>query len=247
MPRHTYRSWDGLVVQGISSYGASGASGAIFSPSIIALPQMHIGTDSEGYIVAYRLDNTLYGDGMVGEGRRLEPQDLEQSNERMIQVASAYAGFELPFPAAIPGKHLILVVLAGEDAYLGNFFGHAFEGHERLFSAAYEPRLLTTSLARVEITIFSDEIGDGSQAKATFDDLFGAKSPECDQGCRFVVKYGDNMMARVDTEVETDALDAEALVWGRAGDDKEIMVAIEGVNSSMEELRSIATSLGVIT
>jgi hypothetical protein len=233
-----YRPWDGLVLSGAASYGASGAGGGLFSSSILALPQLRLDVDSEGYIVAYRLDNTLGGDGVVGEGRRLAPQELEQSNERMIRAASAYAGSDLLFPASISDKYLIQIALAGEAIYSNNFadFGHDFAGHERIFSAAYEPRPLTTSPTRFVITGLNET---GESSKATFDSLFGAESLECDQGCRFVIRQGDSVIARVDTGADDGTINAEALVWGDGG----IMVAIEGINSGMEELLSVAASL----
>jgi hypothetical protein len=245
---NSYRLWDGLAVAGISTYGASGANAALFSPSVLALPQARIGVDSEGYIVAYRLDNTISGDGVVGEGKRFAHQELEQSNEKMLQAAGAHAGFELPFPAAVLGDRHLVHLVPWQDASLEyHFFGYGndFEGHVRLFSAGYEPRplLADDSRARFAITILPNEIGDDTgRAKATFDDLFGTESPECDQGCRFIVRQGDNMITRVDTEADANTVSAEALVWSAAGD-RDVMVAIEGMNSSMEELLSVAAML----
>lgn len=66
-----YRSWDGLTYAGLSSYGISGGSAILFTADHLVLPQMRLGVDKEGYIVAYKPDNRLYGDGVVGEGRRV--------------------------------------------------------------------------------------------------------------------------------------------------------------------------------
>ena len=245
---NSYRLWDGLAAAGIPTYGASGANAALFSSSVLALPQARIGVDSEGYLVAYKLDNTMSGDGVVGEGKRFAHQELEQSNEKMLQAAGAHAGFELPFPAAVLGDRHLIHLMPWQDASLEYHFfdyGNDFEGHVRLFSADYEPRPLQAddTRARFAITILSNEIGhDMDRAKATFDDLFGIESPECDQGCRFIVRQGDNMIARVDTEADTNMVNAEALVWSAAGD-RDVMVAIEGINSDIEEMAEIASSL----
>lgn len=243
-----YRPWDGLVVQGIASFGASGSNAGLFSSSILALPQMRLGVDSEGYIVAYRLDNSLNGDGVVGEGRRFAPEQLEQSNKKMIEVVSEYAAFELPLPTMVSGGHH-LVWLAPETMGIDLFPGQSFEGYEGTFSAVYQPRPLQEGYSSYRITIFLDEklvVDDASQAKATFDKLFGTTaSPECEQGCRYIVKSNDNAIARADTEGEENrTLYAAALAWGKS-DGRDIMVAIEGINSSAEELLSIAESLGI--
>lgn len=237
-----YRPWDGLVVQGISSFGASGAGVGLFSSSILALPQMRLGVDSEGYIVAYRLDNSLNGDGVVGEGRRFSPEQLEQTNEKMIEEASEYAGFDLPLPTMISDNHLVWLAPETMDNLLP---GQSFEGYEGAFSAVYQPRPLQEGYSSYRITVFPDEkLVDASQAKATFDKLFGTASPECEQGCRYVIKSSDNAIARADTEGEAGTPYAAALAWGRA-DGRDIMVAIEGMNSSAEELLSIAANLGI--
>ncbi len=200
-----YRPWDGLTVFGLSSFGGSGITTGLFSSSILGLPQMRLGVDSEGYIVAYRPDNSLYGDGVVGEGKRFTSEQLEQSNEKMIEAVSEHAGFKLPLPATILGTYLVWLVPETTDNSL--FPGHSFEGYEGAFSAVYQTRPLQASHASYRITVFPDEkVVDASQAKVTFDKLFGAASPECEQGCRYVIKGSDNAIARADTEAEDDIM-----------------------------------------
>lgn len=240
-----YRAWDGLTMHGVSTYGGSGGAGLLFSPAILALPQMRLGIDGEGYIVAYRPDNSLYGDGVVGEGKRFTPEQMKESNEKMIQTISKHAGFELPFPATVSDRYPVWVVPKEEDSGFaaGLFFiGHSFEGYE--YSAIYQPRPVpNTSNPNYRMTVFANEtFADSGHAKVAFDGLFGAESPECNQGCRFVVRQGDNIVARVDTEAGAEDLNAEALVWGKSGG-QDVMVAIEGINSGMNELMQVANSL----
>lgn len=239
-----YRAWDGLTMHGVSTYGGSGGAGMLFSPAILGLPQMRLGVDSEGYIVAYRPDNSLYGDGVVGEGKRFTPEQMQESGEKMIQTIGRHARSKLPFPATVSDMYLVWIFPGEESGFAAGLFfiGHSFEGYE--YSAIYQPRPVPNiSNPNFRMTVFANEtFADASHAKATFDRLFGSESPECDQGCRFVVRQSDNVITRVDTEAEAESLSAEALVWGRSGG-RDIMVAIEGINSGMDELLQVAKSL----
>lgn len=118
-----YRAWDGLAYVGISSFGSSGGSAMLFTSDFLALPQIRLAIDSEGYLAAYKPDNTLFGDGVVGEGRRFSQDNLEQSNQKMIDTV--VVGQKIKIPAEIlPGYNLIWVSPFGEYSQ----FGHTIEG-----------------------------------------------------------------------------------------------------------------------
>ena len=66
--------------------------------------------DTEGYVVASKPDNSLYGDGVEGEGRRLTSGQLKESNEKMIAEVILSLGVEqhVTVPSEVlPGYNLI--------------------------------------------------------------------------------------------------------------------------------------------
>ncbi|MGI0020673.1 MAG: hypothetical protein ACREAY_09415 [Nitrososphaera sp.] len=95
-----YRPWDGLAVAGPASGGYVG--GTVSRGHHPALQELRLAVDSQGYIIAFRPDNSLYGDGVQGNGKALSPAALKESNNKLIAAASQYAGYPLPFLTSIP-------------------------------------------------------------------------------------------------------------------------------------------------
>jgi len=127
-----YRPWDGLTYSGASSFGLSGGA-ILFTTDHLALPQMRLGVDKDGYIVAYKPDNQLHGDGVVGEGRRMTSEVLKQSNQELIETmgesSSNDADFYLP-PELLPGYHLIWL----SPSNYGFDSGYDFGGQASVFA-----------------------------------------------------------------------------------------------------------------
>ncbi|GBC73475.1 hypothetical protein HRbin04_00878 [archaeon HR04] len=57
-----YRVWDGLAIHGYGAFNSVNGS-----PN--ALARLRLGVDADGYIVVFRSDNSITGDGVPGYGR----------------------------------------------------------------------------------------------------------------------------------------------------------------------------------
>lgn len=101
-----YRAWDGVAIAGPAAGGVSGG-GIVSSGSFSALASLDLTVDSEGYITAKRPDISNTANGIPGEGRRLSFQDIRDSNTRMLEAASSFSGYELPFPPTVGGEYYL--------------------------------------------------------------------------------------------------------------------------------------------
>ncbi len=64
--------------------------------------ELRLALDSQSYVIAFRPDNSLSGDGVQGNVKALSPAALKESNSKSIAAASQYVGYRLPFLASIP-------------------------------------------------------------------------------------------------------------------------------------------------
>jgi hypothetical protein len=100
-----YRPWDGFAIAGPAHQGFVGmVPSKGYYP---ALQMLRLSVDGGGYVVAFRPDNNPRGDGVQGEGRLMSPDELAESNTKMVLAASQYSGFALPFPATMPPDYVL--------------------------------------------------------------------------------------------------------------------------------------------
>ncbi|MEM1942093.1 MAG: hypothetical protein QW248_04435 [Candidatus Nitrosocaldus sp.] len=78
-----YRVWDGLAIHGYSAF--SSANG---SPN--ALARLRLGVDADGYIVAFKSDNSITGDGVPGYGRIISGKDVIENSKAMLDASMRY-------------------------------------------------------------------------------------------------------------------------------------------------------------
>ncbi|MCS7141065.1 MAG: hypothetical protein NZ888_02630 [Candidatus Nitrosocaldus sp.] len=86
-----YRVWDGLVVAGYSA-----SSNITGSPN--ALARLRLGVDADGYIVAFKGDNSITGDGVAGHGRIISGKDVLESSRVMLDAIKRYSGVGIDLP-----------------------------------------------------------------------------------------------------------------------------------------------------
>ncbi len=84
-----YRVWDGIVI-----YGYSMSGNITGSPN--ALARLRLGVDSDGYIVAFKGDDSVRGDGIPGHGRIILGKDVIDSSRAMLNAVSKHLGINLP-------------------------------------------------------------------------------------------------------------------------------------------------------
>ncbi|MEM4285749.1 MAG: hypothetical protein QXS98_04540 [Candidatus Nitrosocaldus sp.] len=80
-----YRVWDGLAIHGYSAF--SSANG---SPNALAM--LRLGVDADGYIVAFKSDNSVTGDGVPGYGRIISGKDVIENSKAMLDSLMRYFG-----------------------------------------------------------------------------------------------------------------------------------------------------------
>jgi hypothetical protein len=95
-----YRPWDGVATAGPAAVGVSGR-GIITSGYFGALASLALSIDNEGYITAKKPNKDYSANGVAGEGRRFSSEMIIKSDKEMINAASEYSGYNLPFLASI--------------------------------------------------------------------------------------------------------------------------------------------------
>jgi hypothetical protein len=272
-----YRVWDGLVYAGISSFGVSGANSAILSSgsSYIGLPHMRLGVDSEGYIVAYKPDNSLYGDGVVGEGKRFTDEQLRETNTKLVDGA----GSDLPVDI-LPGYHLIWFSSAVRQNQDGAGFSREINSDYFTFVAAYRhagsQQFYDFVVATLPISNDSrlgrdiDERRVDEIFNKTFDQF---RCYESVQKCTYEIKSGtgtikgvDNyyVLAKIQTVTEYTqpnehikgpttkvTSNSKALIWRKGisnGNDSsyELAAAVIGVGSNMDDLLAASRNVAMM-
>jgi hypothetical protein len=101
-----YRSWDGLAIAGPAGAGLSG--GFISNKGTYqGLATLNLAVDADGYLLAQRPDPSPSSNGIAGEGRIFSIDQLQESNQELIDAAGSYAGYRLPFvPNIFPDHRL---------------------------------------------------------------------------------------------------------------------------------------------
>lgn len=86
-----YRVWDGLAIFGYASSG-----NITGSPN--ALARLRLGVDGDGYIVAFKGDNSIAGDGVPGHGRITSSRDVLEGSKAMLDAIRMYSGIRIDIP-----------------------------------------------------------------------------------------------------------------------------------------------------
>lgn len=253
-----YRPWDGYAFAGPASQGSVGF--VISKGFYPALQMLRLSVDSEGYVVVFKPDNNPQGDGVKGEGRRMSPSDLQESNNAMISAASEYSGCVLPLPANIPPDHRL-----GELNPTGGPWWMRQVGAILPLEAIYSTG---TEYASITIDVFSTEqfpdmalggpmvsrsadssgyVVNGTLVSALIHLDYYSAIPDgllqVRDGTDIAGEYA--ILAAPSKLKEGDYLGAGALVWGKSADGKDIVVAINARNMTMDELTSLVKSIGV--
>lgn len=265
-----YRAWDGLAYVGISSFGGSGGQGLLFTSDYLALPQMRLGVDAEGYIVASKPDNSLYGDGVVGEGKRLTAEQLRESNQKLIASRDFELGEErqITIPAEIiPGYNLMWL----SPANIGSDFGYGtsigtVEDSSLVFAAYrqrgseqfYDYTITIIALSNnSKLALTDSEIVE--RAQGIFDDSVGQFECYEPLQCSYETKSGDNLagdyaIVKVQQVIDPTRNDrnvsetyGRALVWKNTqvvqGNGTQYLIVVYAVDESIESLLSAISRL----
>lgn len=250
-----YRAWDGLAVAGPASIGVVG--GTISTGYHPALQMLRLSVDSEGYLIAHKPDNNLRGDGVQAEGRRLSPQDVDESNRKMIQAASEHAGYSLPIPRTIDPDYR----LSDLNSATGPYWMKT-QSEPPLQVIYYNRQYGTVTIDVYAVEKFPDlKLGgplvvpsenSGYVVNSTLVSAVlrtGYYPPES-PGPRVI--NGTDIAGDFAILVASDELSGEnyetagALVWGKSEDGTEdIMVAINADRMTMAELTILVQSLGM--
>jgi hypothetical protein len=257
-----YRPWDGLAYMGISSFGSSGGSAILFTSNYLALPQIKLAIDSEGYLAAYKPDNGLYSDGVVGEGKRLSQGDLKRSNEKLVEMVVKAETIKVP-AEILPGYDLIWISPAGIRSELDRSFESlAGAEHSIPIVAAYRQRasqqfydytftvLIHSNTFDGALTGGKDEYG--AKAEQIFNKIFGPFECYEPQKCTYEtrsVDEDDGKYALIKTQhvfdptrddSYKDASYGRALVWlnGSSQHDstKQYLIALDATNENMTSI-----------
>jgi hypothetical protein len=253
-----YRPWDGLAYLGASSLGASGSS-VLFSSDYLALPRMKLAVDAEGYLVAFKPDNTLYGDGVVGEGRRLTDENIKDSNEKLIRTVVG-ARFRIP-EQILPGYHLIWLSPASTQTEFGHVLGN-LDSYEESSSivAGYRQK---GSQQYYDYSVTAVPLSNGSEfelhgsdsdlpkaAQTVFNQTFDNSDCYPPQKCTYQTKSGDDIagkytiasIKRVEDPLQEDeryriTTSGRALAWTDGANNTDgYMIVLDSVNKSMESI-----------
>jgi hypothetical protein len=252
-----YRSWDGLAVGGPAAVGYVG--GTISTGYHPALQMLRLAVDAEGYLVAYKPDNSLQGDGIRGEGRRLSPQDVEESNRKMIQAANQHAGYSLPFPSGISPDYRLSELNPATGPYWMKSMGpeppiQAAYSNLREYAAVMIDVYPMTKYPELRLggplAIPSGDLGykvNGTLVSALIHGgLYrppGLPEPQFRNSTDIA---GDYAILVAPAEQGDDYAGGGAIVWGRSPDGKEdLLVAINASKVTMDELILLVQSIGM--
>ncbi|MEM2139494.1 hypothetical protein [Nitrososphaera sp.] len=252
-----YRAWDGLAVAGPASVGMVG--GTISTGYHPALQMLRLSVDSEGYLVAHKPDNSLQGDGVQAEGRRLSPQDVDESNKEMVQAAGEYAGYSLPFPSTIQTDYR----LTDLNPSIGPWWMETQSEPPMQATYTYSNR----QYAAITIDVYpvqnhpdlklggplvsrsdSGYLVNGTVVGALLHVGYprpqGMPEPQIREGTNIA---GDFAILVAPSELGGDSYTgAGAIVWGKSPDGKEdIVVVLNTSDVRMDELASMVESLRV--
>ena len=194
--------WLGLF--GVSSLGATGST-VLFSSDYLALPRMKLAVDEEGYLVGFKPDNALYGDGVVGEGRRLTDDNIRESNENLI-VTMVGASFKVP-EEILPGYHLIWLSPASAQTEFGRIVGDAdsyqesstiVAGYRQKGSQQYYDYSLTIVPLEngSELALNESKEVQPEAAQEIFNKTFGNFECYEPQQCSYQTKKGDDFAGK---------------------------------------------------
>ncbi|AIC16829.1 hypothetical protein [Nitrososphaera viennensis] len=232
-----YRPWDGFAFEGpaavgITSYSVPGTA------EPVALATLALSVDKDGYITAKKPD--LSANGAAGQGRRLSQDELSESNAEMLAAASQSAGYALPFPTSASGKALATIKPAQVQ------WNVRVTGDLRAFAALYVD-YSTFNYDRIEIAAYPVEsypdlaLGDPPADLAK--NMLNAAPSEGQH-----VKSGPGIAGRYAVLVANEGPDpgyAEAKLWGKGTDGTDLFVTITATGMTMDELTSLAKSLGL--
>jgi hypothetical protein len=251
-----YRPWDGCAFAGPASAGTIG-----FVPSkgfYPALQKMRLATDNEGYVVAFRPDTSPQADGSQGEGRKMSPADLEESNRALIAEEGRYLGYALPFPPSVQGYRLAELGPAGAGA--GQWQVALGGGHNGPREAVYSSDNNNYYYRSVTMDVFSlrqfpDMALGGPMARAsgsgyTINSTLASSLLYLDYG---QAGSGPPLQMKNWTDVAGDyALlvanedRAGALVWGRSADGRtDILVSINARDATIDDLVQFVKALNI--
>lgn len=268
-----YRVWDGLAYVGISSFGGSGGHGLLFTSDYLALPQMRLGVDTEGYIVASKPDNSLYGDGVVGEGKRLTAEQLRESNQKLIASRDFELGEErqITIPAEIiPGYNLMWLSPANTGSDFGYGTNIGTEEDSALVFAAYRQRgseqfydytITIIALSNNSMLALTDSDENGERAQEIFDDSVGQfecyEPQECTYENESLANPADQYsVIRIQQVIDPSRNDSyrmetygRALMWTLPQETEDngiqYLIVVNAVDEDMESIRGAMTSLRI--
>ena len=266
-----YRAWDGVATAGPAAFGISGR-GIISTGQFGALASMNLSADSEGYITARRPDRGYSENGTPGEGRRLSFEQIQDSNQKMLEAASGYAGYELPFPAAISGKYYLSELRPAREVVFdyGNskMMEAVYSSYPLAVGSGYEDIVLKSyplenfaelaldSPVMVEGQIdlaSSNLVGEALKLNQTLiKSLIGLNWYNgADDSVRITMATSEEgkflvVIAPARIEGADDALGPGAVVWATSRDgQKEVLVTVETRSIDTDELSSLLQSLQI--
>jgi|GEM_PF-2728917 hypothetical protein len=268
-----YRPWDGFAYAGPAG---SGITGRIVPSSILnGLPTLDLTVDSQGYIAAKKPNEDLYANGSVGEGHRFTAESLDSRTARMVDAASAYAGYRLPIPASINGIHLSEL----QPLFVWEPYQHALT---HSFEARYYGIGLSVGGGMVIVRSYAIKdsapyalsnvlvSGKGSGSNSSNDNNSAAINSKSQQFNSTVVGQiidlsngvnnqqnrtiiaGDNIAGKyavfssIRTSDAIGRIGSNAAIWGTSSDGRQdIMVSIYASNLNIEQLMVLAKGLGL--
>jgi hypothetical protein len=244
-----YRPWDGYAFAGPASAGTVG-----FVPSkgfYPALQKMRLATDNEGYVVAFRPNIDPGADGSQGEGRRLSPSDLEESNRALIAEESQYLGYALPFPPSALGYHHLAKLGPGGGQWQVALAGEYGGPREAVYNS--DDKYMSVTMDVFSLRQFPDMALGGSIARASGSGYIInstlASSLVYDYGQAgepLQMKNGTGIAGDYAVLVAKQDGGGGALVWGRSADDRvDVLVSINARDSTMGDLVQLVKSLNI--
>jgi hypothetical protein len=236
----TYRVWDGLVIHGPA------AAGPVFTSSN-ALPQLRLAFDDEGYIIAHKLNNSIGGDGVVGEGRKIMYEQLSANNRAMVMAASEYAGYKLPIADEPLPSFFLVNIGAADPIFLSenmdrNIRYSAIEAkYGRHEGQVYDFTIRVIPLEKIpELAIAGDPVAFAEAAFAQID-VFG----KCMCNTLTGSEVGRFYAIKYPQEHEKYPFSA-MLLWGKSEDGEDVLLFIEsGEKISVNDLMTIAKHTGI--
>lgn len=266
-----YRPWDGLAIAGPAAGGISGR-GIVSVGNLAALASLDLAVDNEGYIVAKRPDTGYSQEGMRGEGRRLSFEEIRASNQEMLDRASGYLGYQLPFPAAISGRYYLAEIYESPLPYGYEPQGGTgaieavYSAYPNVFGSFYADLVITSypidgfpELSLAGNTITHDKIDPFSLDpekeveklnRTTISSLVNLDLlDDADETLKTKVVTEGGNFAVVYSPVQADQntpVRATAIFWTTSGDGREeLFVTVIARSANLDELASLLYSLQV--